>query len=138
VRRRAGQAGFTLMDVLAAIVVMTVGITGLLAMQIASINANNRARELMEAAQLCQDKVEQLRLTALPLPLPPGMGYEDVDARGCILGTDPRAWCAGTAPGPRYQRTWIIDAAMQNRFEVRVNWTSSDGTFHTTAVSYVR
>ena len=136
-RRRGAQGGFTLMDVLVAIVVMTVGVTGLLAMQIASINANNRARELVEAAQLCQDKIEQLRLLPLPLPAPPAMG-EDVDARGCVAVTDPRAWCAVGAPGLRYQRTWTLDAVMPGRFEVRVNWTSTDGTFHTTAVSYVR
>ncbi|MCS6915645.1 MAG: hypothetical protein RMK29_12660 [Myxococcales bacterium] len=137
-RRQA--AGFTLMDVLVAILVMVIGVTGLLAMQVTAINANSRARELVEATQLCQDKIEQLRVTPLPLPSPPAPGYEEVDARGCVLGTDPRPWCATLLPGPRYRRTWVQNVMPSGsiRFEVRTTWTSADNRTSTVSVSYVR
>ena len=39
---RTKARGFTLMDVMVAILVMTIGITGLLAMQMTSMSANAR------------------------------------------------------------------------------------------------
>ncbi len=136
-QQRINASGFTILDVMMAILVMTVGITGLLAMQMTSIAANARAREISESAQLCQDKVETLRLMPLPLPVPPP-GGELIDARGCLLTGDTRAYCATPAPGIRYTRTWVIDTVVTGRFTVTTSWITNDGSIHSTSVSDVR
>src|SRR5690242_1017143 len=82
--RARGGAGFTLLDVLLALMMFMLGAVGLLSMHLSSLDANVRARELQEATQLCQDKVEQLRLVPLPLPAPPS-GGEALDSRGCLV-----------------------------------------------------
>jgi Tfp pilus assembly protein PilV len=120
-----------------AILVMTIGVTGLLAMQLTSLAANARAREISEAAQLCQDKVEQLRSLPLPLPTEPANG-ELVDARGCLVTGDSRAFCASLMQGVRYTRTWVIDPTMTNRFTVTASWITGDGSAHSVSVSDVR
>lgn len=135
--RNRRTAGFTLLDVLLALMIFMLAAVGLLSMQLSSLAANARARELQEATQLCQDKVEQLRLMPVPLPTAPA-GGEALDGRGCLVTGDVRAACAELLPGPRYSRTWTIDATIAGRFEVRTSWVSSDGTTHSVAVDDVR
>lgn len=130
-------AGFTLIEIMLAMVTITFAIVGLLAVQMTSLHANQRARELSEATQLCQEKVEQLRYGPLPLPTPPSSG-ELLDSRGCLVTGDPRAYCLPLLPGQRYTRTWVIDTSMQNRFEVRTSWTGADGQIHMVTVAHVR
>lgn len=126
-RRRGRRGGFTVLDVMAAILVATIGIAGLLAMQLTSMAANLRARELMEASQLCLDQVERIKSGPLPIALPP-VGGEVVDSRGCRIVGATRAACTTVVPGIRYTRTWTVDAS--NRFAVTTTWTSGDGTAH--------
>lgn len=142
--RRGAQGvsarGFTLMDVMVAILVMTIGITGLLAMQMTSMSANARSRELMEATQLCQDKIEELRLVPMPVAFTPpnAAGGELVDARGCRIINETRAFCSPLLPGVRYTRNWGSDAIVPNRFWVTVSWVTPDNRTHSTTVSDVR
>ena len=135
--RARGDAGFTLLDVLLAMLMFTLAAVGLLSMQLSSLSANVRARELQEATQLCQDKVEQLRLMPLPLPAPPANG-ESLDGRGCLVTGDSRPACGVLAPGQRYTRTWTIDTTIPGRFEVRTSWSDAEGRGHTVAVDDVR
>ncbi len=140
--------GFTLLDVMMAILVMTIGVTGLLLMQLTSLAANASTRQISEATQLCQNKAEELRAGNLPLPASPGgevrdarncltAGGEQVDGRGCLIGTDTRAFCATPVPGNRYRRTWVADTDPNHpgRFEVDTAWTSADGNCHMVTVS---
>lgn len=120
------QAGFTLIEVLIAMLVIVIGMTGLMAMQLISLRSNSRTRELTEATQLCQDRVEQLRAGPLPLPAPPSNG-ERIDARGCLLTGDPRAFCATPSPGQTYVRTWRADPLNARRYEVTTCWVSPPG-----------
>ena len=66
--RNRRTAGFTLLDVLLALMIFMLAAVGLLSMQLSSLAANARARELQEATQLCQDKVEQLLAGLGPNP----------------------------------------------------------------------
>lgn len=135
--RRPHGAGFTLIDVLLSMLIFTLAAVGLLSMQLTSVDANQRSREIQEATQLCQDKIELLRLVPLPLPAPPA-GGETVDARGCLVTGDPRPECAALLPGQRYTRTWIVDPTTPGRFEVDTSWTGTDGQVHTVKVDDVR
>src|SRR5687767_603683 len=117
-RRYAPQGGFSLLDVLVSILVMTIGIAGLSAMQLVSLRAGQVARELAEATQLARVKAEELG--AVPLPLPPSpVGGELLDARGCRTTGDSRLFCQSPLPGARYSRSWTFDA-MTGRYSVEV------------------
>lgn len=125
---RGAHRGFTLMDVLISILVLTIGVAGLLAMQITAVNANARAREILEAARLAQDKIEQFRNS----PLLGGATWEIVDTRGCRqtnnLGqADTRAFCVGPPWGMRYYRQWRfnplgVNPPNNDHVEVTVCW----------------
>lgn len=67
------QHGFTLVEVLVAMLVFTIGFLGLQMMQISSINGNSSANKLTEAANASGNQIEQIM----------GWTYTDV-------GTDPR------------------------------------------------
>ena len=53
--------GFTLIELMIALGLMFVGLLGLLSLEIVSMQASNRARNLTEALVLAQDKLETLR-----------------------------------------------------------------------------
>lgn len=131
VARRHGRidAGFTILDVLMAILIMTVAVAGLSAMQLISLTASARAWEIAVATQLCQNKVEQLQAITPPLPAGPAAG-EALDARGCVQTGDTRAFCTTRAPGVTFTRTWTLDPLAANKFAVNVAWKGADGRPH--------
>ena len=56
-----GSKGFTLVELMIAIVIMTIAFTGLATMQIACINGNTIANNLTSGVTLAQDKLEELK-----------------------------------------------------------------------------
>jgi type IV pilus modification protein PilV len=56
----AKEAGFTLMEVLVAVAILTVGLLAVGAMQTSAINGNLYAYRTSEAVTLAQDRMEQL------------------------------------------------------------------------------
>jgi prepilin-type N-terminal cleavage/methylation domain-containing protein len=60
-RDRGGAAGYTLIEVVAAMAVLGAGILGILAMQGAAVNANLRAHEITTATNLARLWQERLR-----------------------------------------------------------------------------
>lgn len=61
VRRAKSQRGFTLVEVLVAIVLCAVAMVGVIALYRASTNASSFSRHTTEATVLAQAKLEQLR-----------------------------------------------------------------------------
>ena len=55
------RRGFTLLEVLIALIVFAVGLLGIAGMMIASIRGNTFASRLSAATNLAQDKIEELR-----------------------------------------------------------------------------
>lgn len=58
--QRQGQEGFTLVELLVAILLMTVGIFAVIAMQTTSMNANSIAMRLSVATSLAQEAMEDI------------------------------------------------------------------------------
>ena len=56
----AGQQGFTIIEVMIALVIFAIGVLGLAAMQIDFIQGNATARGFTEAANQASDKIEEL------------------------------------------------------------------------------
>ncbi|MBI5559140.1 MAG: prepilin-type N-terminal cleavage/methylation domain-containing protein [Deltaproteobacteria bacterium] len=58
--RFSGQAGFTLIEVLIAVAILTIGILAVNAMQIAAISGNSSAHHTTESTSWAADRVETL------------------------------------------------------------------------------
>lgn len=80
------QTGFTLIEVLIALFVFSVGILGVGAMQLNSIKGNSHARRISEATNVAADQIEQFYT----------LNYEDISDRGDEL------------VGRNYQVSWDV------------------------------
>ncbi len=83
--RRNRREGFTLIEVMMAVAIMTVGAVGLLSLQAATVRGNADARQLTVATQVNQVWVERLR-------------------RDALRWTAPELAAVRAASGPRYLR----------------------------------
>ena len=59
-RSGIGKSGFTMIEVMIAIVVLSVGLLGIASMQLTAVKDNAGANRLTESATLAQDKIEEL------------------------------------------------------------------------------
>ncbi|MDA8134315.1 MAG: prepilin-type N-terminal cleavage/methylation domain-containing protein [Desulfobacteraceae bacterium] len=57
-QRRNGSAGFTLIEILIAMAIFSIGILGVATMQISSVNGNANARKHLEASAVAQGLIE--------------------------------------------------------------------------------
>jgi prepilin-type N-terminal cleavage/methylation domain-containing protein len=63
--KRSSEAGFTMIEVMVAMLITAIALIGILALYMAETKASGFSRHSTEATALCQDKLEQLRtLTA--------------------------------------------------------------------------
>lgn len=96
------RAGYTLIEIMTAVVIMTIGATGILAMQGASVHSNQDAAETTTAVTFATTWMERLKR----------------DARMWIAQG---ATALSATPGPRYlgmaisnQNTWFVPASTAN------------------------
>ena len=59
------EKGFTLLELMIAMVVLAIGILALIQMQVAAMSGNSSANQMTTALTLAQDKIEQLKRLAL-------------------------------------------------------------------------
>jgi len=84
-RRRIAQRGFSLLELLIALTVLLIGITGILTMQIVAMRATSYSRHATEAAILAEDKLEHLRTVSIT-DVAVANGDENVNAQGLTSG----------------------------------------------------
>jgi prepilin-type N-terminal cleavage/methylation domain-containing protein len=107
--------GFTLIEVLIALVILAVGLLGMAALMANTTRNNSYGGHLTEAATLAQDKLEQLRAT------PPGMFKLNITISDNPVGS------TGTA----YNRSWVAVPNIPppgntlNTITITVNWTDT-------------
>jgi len=70
IRIRNNQKGLSLVEVAAAMIVLAIGILGIAPMMIVAMGANSFSRDLSQADNLAQDRMETLRLIGSFSPLP--------------------------------------------------------------------
>ncbi len=68
-RLRNNNSGFTLMEVLVAMLILSVGLLGTAALITGIINSNKLSNRISAATVLAQDKMEEIR----------GVGYDDAE-----------------------------------------------------------
>jgi len=89
------ESGFTLLEVLIAIVILSVGLLGMAALTVGIINGNRFSNEVSKATTLAQDKMEDIRR----------LGYSGMPATDT---TDTEAY--GTITDfPEYRRDTVTD-----------------------------
>lgn len=106
------QKGFTLPELLIALVILSIGLLSLAKMQLVAIKGNSFAQKLTQAVVLTQDKLEDLR----------SMGYTQVVAASTTSETLPEG----------FTRTWSKDTSISGTVKVTVtcNWNDVTGASH--------
>lgn len=106
------QKGFTLIEVMVAILLLTVALLGLAAVTTTVIRGNALSQTLTLATTLARDKMEELK----------GVNY---DALPTLTATD-YATAEGTfqtsAAGSYYKREWTSPGTDTKTIHVRVTW----------------
>jgi type IV pilus modification protein PilV len=72
-RGARGESGFSLIELLVAVLVMAIGVLGITALQMVSLQNNRAALERADAVQLAYDMMDRIR--ANPLGAPLGAAY---------------------------------------------------------------
>jgi len=110
-KNREKQKGFTLIEVMAGMVITALGLLLLLPMMVTSMQANDLARGSTEASMLIKDKMEELKNSALP-----------------ASGVDTISTVA---------RTWTVTDLGSNLYQLDVNiaWTDRHGRAHNNMVT---
>ncbi len=100
-RRRRLQAGFTMIEVMVAILLTAIAVIGVVGLYRVQTRSSSFSRRTTEAAVLAADKMETLRTTAAPTSST--TDETTLDARGKVgSGVYTRRWLV-TASGPGYQ-----------------------------------
>lgn len=125
------REGFTLNEVLVAIVLIAIGILGFSLQTIGVFRGGNVSGNITMATNLAQDKVEQLKARGSALPNCPTSTTD-----GCFDG--PLNAQGGSAqPGAIYSRYWIITPNSPEsgltKIAVTASWT--DNTSHQVTLS---
>jgi type IV pilus assembly protein PilV len=113
---RSGEGGFTLIEVLVAIIVLSFAMAGMVALSANGTNATAYTRHAGEASMVGQDKLERLRVAPAATL---ANGTDTVDAHD-----------VATAGAP-YTRTWTVSwTGTLATLVVQVSWTDG-GSAHT-------
>jgi len=123
---RTGERGFTLIEVLIALLVLMIGMAGILSLQLTSMKATAFSRHATEASSLAEDKVEDLRTVPLNSARFAN-GTDTVDSRG-----------VADANG-LYTRTWTITPGAETTIvTVSVAWTERGAEPYTITMADMR
>jgi type IV pilus assembly protein PilV len=152
--------GLTLIEVLIALTILSLGLLGVALMQVSSISGNTFSREMGVATTLAQDLIEKLRtmeysdtntdtaliagnhptaddVAANLAPAVFGDANNIIDERGLWPA---RATALGTTAGPLiYTRTWTVTdnspATDMKSISVTVSWTEKGATPTTRSIT---
>lgn len=82
---RLNKSGFTLLEVLISIVILSIGLLTMANMQTTAMTGNTSARDMTIAVQLAEEMVDRIRVNAGDTP---GI-YNGIDTSGACGGADP-------------------------------------------------
>jgi prepilin-type N-terminal cleavage/methylation domain-containing protein len=133
VTRRApavtGQAGFTIVELLVALTVLLIGITGLLSLQVTAMQSTSFSRHATEAAVLAEDRMEELRTAPAEMILAGAAFCPDGDPSGVPGPCAERLDTSGRPDddGLFFRRWTAVQGGSMIRIQVRVSWEARGG-----------
>lgn len=113
-RANVGEGGFSILELLIMVVVLTIGLLGFGSFSGVITDRNENSRKMTIASTLAQDKLEYFKSLSLGTTLSNALnGTETVNASG-----------QADAGGAYYTRTWTISTSgTLNTITVLVTWT---------------
>jgi prepilin-type N-terminal cleavage/methylation domain-containing protein len=142
-KKENDNRGFTVVELLVAVVVMTIAFAGLATMEVACINGTSIANNVTTGITLAQDKLEELHTLALDDPelddnnasnnVDMRAGLEDFTTQGAVASADDGHRDvdidADGNPGGMYTRIWNVaedtPTEGQKTLVVIVTWQNS-------------
>ena len=114
---RREQAGFTMVEVMIAMLLTAIAIIGILALFMSQTKASGFSRHATEGTALCEDKLEDLR----------------TQASGAGSGTDSTIDSTGVTTAGIYKREWW-EGVSTNYADIicKVSWTENGASEATT------
>ncbi len=114
-RRRRASAGFTLVELLIALALSTVGLLGLLSLQFITVRGNMSSRNFIEAVGLAQERLEAAQVVS----------YANLPT---LTATEPTLTANnGAQPGGQYTRQTTVNVnAASTDIVVDVSWADAD------------
>ena len=132
------QAGFTLLEVLIAVVIFTIGILSVNAMQISSINGNSAANIVSESTSWGSDRVESMLAMAYG---DAALSDGDADGDAGLNDIDANADGSLTSPDGRYSIFWNVSDNSPfigaKTINVIIN-TQEKGIMKSTTMTYIK
>ena len=125
--QRSAARGFTLIEALVALVVLSIGLLGVAGMQIAGLRANQSAGSRTQASYLADDIVDRMRANTTAAR----NGEYNVAMGATLTGTttaqkDVQAWVADLATLPSGKGSVALDATT-NIATIIIQWVDSRG-----------
>jgi len=123
-KRRGQQGGFTVVEVLIALLVLLIGMAGMLSLQLTAMKATGFSRHATEATILAEDRLEFLRTAPVATLV---SGSDQVDARGEVDATG------------LFVRTWTVTPGTElTTITVAVAWQEQGADDYTITMSTLR
>jgi prepilin-type N-terminal cleavage/methylation domain-containing protein len=134
-RRGRAAGGFTLIEVIIVIVILTFGLLSLAAMQIHAMRGSDRGRHLTNAAALAETKMEQLQQDPWA-SIAPTAGFVADPVEQNTIQLD-----GGTAAERNYSvshQITDVQATFTRAIDVQVSWTEENGNPRSITLSSIR
>ena len=102
---RRDERGFTMIEVMVALLVTAIAVIGIVALYMTGTKASSYSRHATEAAALANDKLEALRTAALPAT---GNESGPIDEQGQPGGVFDRSWEVATVGTDYYALEVVV------------------------------
>jgi type IV pilus assembly protein PilV len=116
--------GFSLIEVLIALVILSISLLGLAGLMVTTTKSNSFGNQMTEAATFAQDKLEELRVTPRDLIL---SSFDDV--QGSTGMSYHRAWIISSLPNPTPPPT-----DLQKAITITVSWNNNNNSIRLLSV----
>ncbi len=135
VRRSRTAAGFTILEVMIVIGILSVGLLSLAAMQIQAMKGSDRGRHATNAAAIAENKMEQLQQNAwASIAVTGGFVADPVEQNNIQLDGSSSLERAYSVS---YQITDVV-ATYTRAIDVQVSWTEKGGEIRSITLSSIR
>jgi type IV pilus assembly protein PilV len=130
-RRGRGERGFTLIEALVALLVLSIGLLGLASLQLASLRSSHGAALRSQATMLSYDITDRMRANRIDANRGDYViAIDQVPTAGTVAGNDLVAWRQALARTlPEGKGSIVARGAGAGRvFTIRVEWQERDTT----------